>query len=191
LGVNQVIDHPVADRAYSRFVARLNKVVDRISGWSLALACVMLAAMMFLTFFDVIFTQLGKWSVINSHTSIFKPIIGGQESMELMLLLMVAFGLAYCATRQGHIRVDLIMQYASHKVNNWFDIFAYAVSCVFFILVSWQACQYGLDNIRDHSVSTVLTMPLYPFNFLCTLGAALLALVFLKDLLKSIDEVTR
>jgi TRAP-type C4-dicarboxylate transport system permease small subunit len=177
-------------RGFSKFVFSLSKVVDHISIWGLALSCFMLATMMFLTFVDVISTQLGKWTVINSATGFFKPIIGGQEVMELLMLLMVAFGLAFCAARKGHIRVDLILQYVSPKGSLWFDVLAYGVSFVFFIFIAWQAFQYGLDNIKDGSVSTVLTIPIPPFNFLLTVGSALTSLVFFRDFLKSIDEVT-
>jgi len=151
----------------------------------------MLAAMMCLTFADVIGAQLGQWSLVNRLTGFFKPIIGGQEVMELLLLLTVSFGLAYCALFKGHIRVDLLMQYTSRRVNLWLDIFAYAVSLVFFIFITWQAFQYGLNNIVDGNVTTVLTLPLPPFNFLVAVGAAILDLVFLRDLLQSIDEVRR
>jgi TRAP-type C4-dicarboxylate transport system permease small subunit len=188
---NKEMEHSASIRGFSKFVTSLSKVVDSISKWGLTLACIFLAAMMFLTFFDVISTQLGKWSVINSVTGFFRPIIGGQELMELMLLLMVSFGLAYCAVLKGHIRVDLIMQYASRKVNLWFDILAYGVSFIFFVFITWQSFVYGLNNITDGNVSTVLTIPMPPFNFLVTIGAALVALVFLRDFLKSIDEVTR
>ncbi len=167
----------------------MDKVVNPLCKYGSYVGAVMLAVMMFLTFFDVISNQLGKMPEINSRTDFFGPIIGGQELIELFMLVLVSFALAYCALKQGHIRVDLILQYTSKKASLWFDIIAYGASIVFYVFITWQAFRYALDGIHDKTVSTILTIPIYPFNFIIFIGAALVTLVFLRDFFKSIEGV--
>jgi TRAP-type C4-dicarboxylate transport system permease small subunit len=172
-------------------VNALDTVANPVARYGGYIAAFMLAAMMFLAFVDTIFGRLGRLSLINKHTDFFGPIIGGQEIAELFMLIMIIFGLALCASKQGHIRVDLIMQYLSKKANLGFDIFTYFISFTFYLFITWQAFQYGIDNLRDKSVTTILTISNSPFNFLLAAGSALTALVFLRDAFKSIKEVAK
>jgi TRAP-type C4-dicarboxylate transport system permease small subunit len=176
---------------FTRFVAGLTRVTDPLGRIAAGIAATMLAVMMFLTFFDVAGGQLGKLPLINTRTTFFKPIIGGQEIAEFLMLMLVCFGLAYCALRKGHIRVDLIMQYTSQKVNLWFNILAYGVASIFYAVVTWQCWISAWGYLLDHSSSPILYVPLFPFAFILVIGLALLTLVFLRDFLSSIDEATR
>ena len=169
----------------------LDMVANRVTRYGSYISAFMLAALMFLTFVDTLFARLGKWSLINSRTDFFGPIIGGQEIAELLMLVLIVFGLSYCALRQGHIRVDLILQHVSKKVSLGFDIFAYLASFVFYCFIFWQAIQFGIDNIKDKSVTTILFIPRPPFNFILAIGAGLVALVFLRDFFTSIKEVKK
>jgi TRAP-type C4-dicarboxylate transport system permease small subunit len=180
---------PPSKGVLARIVQGLDLVVNPTCKYVVYISAFMMAALMFLTFIDTIFGRLGKWSLINSRTNFFGPIVGGQEVSELLMLVFIVFALAYCAWKQGHIRVDLILGHVGGKANLWFDIFAYFFSFVFYFFITWQAIQFGLDNIRDKSVTTILTIPHPPFNFILAVGAALVALVFLRDFFKSIKEV--
>lgn len=180
---------PPSKGVLGHIVRYLDVIVNPVTRYGSYISAFMLAALMFLTFIDTIFARLGRWSFINSRTDFFGPIIGGQEIAELMMLTMIVFGLAYCALRRGHIRVDLIVEHVSKKASLGLDIFAYFFSFVFYVFVCWQAIQFGLDNIRDESVTTILLIPHPPFNFILAIGAGLVALVFLRDLLTSIKEV--
>jgi TRAP-type C4-dicarboxylate transport system permease small subunit len=180
---------PPSKGVLGRIVHYMDMVVNPVTRYGSYISAFMLAALMFLTFVDTIFARLGKWSFINSRTDFFGPIIGGQEIAELLMLILIVFGLSYCAFRRGHIRVDLILQHVSKKASLRFDIFAYLLSFIFYFFICWQAVQFGIDNIRDKSVTTILFIPHPPFNFILAIGAGLVALVFLRDLFTSIKEV--
>jgi len=174
----------------SKTVSILNKIVDPLGKAGLVIACFMLAAMMFLTFFDVAGSMIGK-TPISDFTSFFKPILGSQEVTELIMVIMISFALGCMALKKGHIRVDLILQYTSRKANYWFDLFAYAISCVFYIFISWQAVALAFINMRDDMISSILAIPIFPFNILLGIGAAFVALIFLRDFLRSVEEVSQ
>lgn len=187
--LNNPVVQPTSKGTISKIVHILDKIVNPLCKAGAAIACVMLAAMMFLTFFDVAGAQLGKLTFINSRTSFFQPILGSQEITELLMVILVSFALAYTALNKGHVRVDILMQYTSKRTNYWFDIFAYGFSCIFYILIAWQSWIYAIDNIADKAVSTILFIPIYPFNFLLVIGAIIVALELLRDFFKSIEEV--
>jgi TRAP-type transport system small permease protein len=167
--------------SFSKAVAFLSKLVNPLSGvFGAAIGCTVLAAMMFLTFFDVI----GRY-VFN------KPIDGTDELIRFMMVTVIGFALGYCALLKGHIRVDLILQYVSKRANQWFDVFTYAISLIFYILFTVQAWLYSLDNISGHLTSAVLAIPISPFVFILFIGAVIVTLIFLRDFLKSIEEVMK
>jgi TRAP-type C4-dicarboxylate transport system permease small subunit len=178
---NSGVSHPVPHSGLAKFIDYLTKLVNPLIGvFGVAIACVMLAGMMFLTFFDV-----GGRFILN------KPINGSLEITEYLMVFLVSFGLGYCALKNGHIRVDLIMQYTSRKANLWFDVFAYGVSCIFYIFICWQAWLYALSKVASKMTSSVLLIPVYPFVFALSVGAAFLVLVLLRDFLKSVEEVSK
>jgi TRAP-type transport system small permease protein len=171
---------PIEISRFEKFINLLSRIIDPITEWGAILAGIMLAAMMFLTFFDV-----GGRNLVN------KPIIGSYEITEFMMVILVAFGLSFCAKYKGHIRVDVIMAYTSRKTTRWFNIFAYALSFIFYVILTWQGWLNAWSNLSGKSASTVLLAPVYPFAFLLVIGAALTALIFLRDFLKSIEEVIK
>ncbi len=169
---------PVASNGLARFVYYISKGLDPLIIIGGAVGCVMLLGMMFLTFFDV----FGRFALN-------KPIIGSYEITELMMVLLVTFGIAYCALKKGHIRVDIVMQFISQKANQWFNIFAYLFSTIFFVFVAWQGWNNAWNQVSSDSVSVILMIPNYPFGFLLVAGAGFVTLVFFRDFLNSIAEV--
>jgi TRAP-type transport system small permease protein len=178
---NKVVAHPAPSGGLTKIVGYLTKIVNPLSGIiGLTIASVMLASMMFLTFFDV----AGRF-ILN------KPIAGSLELTEYCMALLVSFGIGYTALRKGHIRVDLLLQYTSRKATLWFDIFAYGISCFFYVFIAWQTWLYAMAKVASKMTSSVLLIPIFPFAFAISVGAAFLVLVFLRDFLKSIEEVSK
>jgi TRAP-type transport system small permease protein len=174
------VSQPIVISRFEKFINLFSRIIDPVTEWGAILAGIMLAAMMFLTFFDV-----GGRNLVN------KPIIGSYEITEFMMVILVGFGLSFCAKFKGHIRVDVVMAYTSRKATRWFNIFAYALSFIFYVLLTWQGWLNAWSNLSGKSASTVLLVPIYPFTFLLVVGAALTALVFLRDFLKSVEEVIK
>jgi TRAP-type transport system small permease protein len=182
---------PDAEGGFARFISYLSKVVDPIGKYGGAIGSAVLAVMMFLTVVDVLGRFIGGFDVIHKLAGFIGPVPGSFEMTELMLGLLIAFGLGYCATHKGHIRVDLLLQYTTRKQTLWFDIFAYGISFLFYCVLAWQ-CWSNAANLKGNQLATsVLSIPVYPFAFILVLGASILALVLLRDLLKSIEGVMK
>jgi TRAP-type C4-dicarboxylate transport system permease small subunit len=189
--INKVEVHPATTDVLTKCVTYLSRVIDPLTRYGTTFASVMLAGMMFLTFFDVAGRGLGSFSFIQDNASFFKPIVGSNEVTEFLMVMLVSFALAYCAQKKGHIRVDLVLQYVSKRANIWFDIFTYAISFIFFVFITWQGWMSAMDSVTSRVSSSVLLIPNYPFIFIMVIGSAFLTIVFLRDFLESIREVTR
>jgi TRAP-type C4-dicarboxylate transport system permease small subunit len=161
-------------------IAFLSRLVDPLIKLGVIIAGTALFAMMTMTFVDV----AGRW-VIN------KPIPGSIELTEFYMALIAAFGIGYCGLRKGHIRVDILFQYAPQKVNRWLDILAYGLTFIIFFVVTWRVFLNAVSSLQAGQTSAILHIPNYPFIFIVVIGAAILSLVMLRDLLKSIAEVMK
>jgi TRAP-type transport system small permease protein len=169
-----------SDSVLGKIADVLERAVKPLSNSGLFLASVVLACMMFLTFFDV-----------GGRFTLNKPITGSLELTEFMMSILASFGIGYCAIRKGHIRVDLVLQYTSKKATVWFDVVTYAISCLFYAILTWQCFNNAVSQLHSHLTSSVLFIPVYPFVFLLVAGTGILTLILLKDTLRSIDEVRK
>lgn len=146
----------------------------------LAVAATGLIVMMVLTGVDVMMRYF-----------LNRPITGSMELTEFLMSLTIGFGLAYCAFKKGHIRVDLVLIYVPDKVQKILDIIAYVVSFGFYCLIVWQTFENGLSTMQSKITSASLLIPVFPFIFLLTIAMAILTLVFLKNIFEHIAEVIK
>jgi TRAP-type C4-dicarboxylate transport system permease small subunit len=169
----------------------LSKVVDPLIKAGSIFASAMLAILMFLIFIEVAGRGLGGVRFVHDHLTFIHAFVGSDELASFLMGLVVAFGLGFCALKKGHIRVDVTLQYVPKKALPWFDIFTYFFSFVFYVFITWQFWRNAIENVGSHVTSNILLIPVYPVMFVMIVGTVFLALVFLRDLLASINEVTR
>jgi TRAP-type C4-dicarboxylate transport system permease small subunit len=174
---------------FTRFIQGYSRVVDPLAKWGGAVGSAALAVMMFLTVFDVSGRFLGGITPIHNAIPFFGPIIGTTEITEFLMSILVVFGLGYMAFHKGHIRVDLILQYTSKRVNRIIDVYTYFFSTVLYAAITWQ-CWFNVTSQRESGLTSAsLLIPIYPFIFITMIGAGVVTLVLLRDFLKSVEEV--
>lgn len=176
---------------FSKFIYYLSKVVDPLSQYGGWIAAVALAFMMFMTVIDILGRKIGGFSFIHSIGGFIGPVPGSLEMTELGLGVLISFGLGYTASKKGHIRVDLLLQYTSKKQTSWFDLCTYLLSFLMYCGVAWQAWKIGMSIYSSQLKTAVLGISIFPFPFVLVLGASIMALVFLRDFLTSIEEVSK
>ncbi|MDP2917208.1 MAG: TRAP transporter small permease subunit, partial [Dehalococcoidia bacterium] len=139
---------------------------------------VILAAMMLLTAVDVI----GRY-VFN------RPLTGSLELTEFMMVILVAFGLAYTGLQKGHIDVDIVITRLPPKTQAVINAITNTLSLGLFALITWRSVLYGESLRVGKFVSSSLFIPIYPFAYLVALGSLLLCLVFLINLLEHLAKI--
>jgi TRAP-type C4-dicarboxylate transport system permease small subunit len=114
------------------------------------------------------------------------PLSFSLEIIEIMLVVVVFFCVAYTGAQRGHVSIDVIVSRFPPKAQAIVSVFIYFLSFGLFGIICWGSIIYGL-HIQDIGQGTgILGVPYYPFVFVVAFGSLLLALVILSQLLNSI-----
>lgn len=120
---------------------------------------------------------------------IWKPIFGVYDYVSYIGVIIVSFSIAYCAQQKAHTQVELFMARFSKKTQNIIDFFTNLMSLGIFIIACWQLVVFGNDMRKAGELSMTSLTPFYPFIFATAIGCALLCLVIICDIIKSIMGV--
>jgi TRAP-type C4-dicarboxylate transport system permease small subunit len=104
---------------------------------------------------------------------------------------VVAFSIPYCALRKGHTQVELVLERFSRRVQAIIDSIIGIISLGTFSLVTWQCVVYAIDMKRTGELSMTALLPFYPYIYGIAFGCALLCLVILAGLIKSLKAVKK
>ncbi len=114
------------------------------------------------------------------------PVSGTYEVVSFLGAIVTAGALGYTQKRKDHIVVDILSDRFPAPVKRVLDRVNFAITFVFFAIVSWQTFVYGKRLISTGEVSETLKIAFSPFVFLVGFGFAVLALTILLDLVESV-----
>ncbi|NKC11928.1 MAG: TRAP transporter small permease subunit [Gammaproteobacteria bacterium] len=146
---------------------KIVRLITRVLEW---LGAAVLAAMMALTFIDV----LGRY--------LFSaPVPGGFEITELLLAAMIYFGLPLITLRDGHITVDLLEGLFPGWLRELRDRFVSLLVTVALGYIAWRLFGKAGDFVHYNDQTAVLNIPLAPVCYtmatLATLSTLLAAIL--------------
>jgi TRAP-type transport system small permease protein len=147
----------------------------RFSGY---VAMGVMGLMMLLTVADVFM----RW-VFNS------PISGATELIELMMVVVVFPGLAYCALSGRHVRVDLLVSSFKPRIRSVIDFCTLVLGLFIYIIIAWQSL---LEAMEVETTTTLVALPHAPFYWVLTFGFILLCLAIVTLIIEiALKEVKR
>lgn len=150
---------------------RVMRPISRVLQW--VVACV-ITMMMFLTAGDVTLRQ-------------FKfPIMGTDDITAFLMVILISFGLAYCAINKGNVRVELIVERFSSRVRAVIDAVISLLGLCLCVLISWQSIVNTISVYESGATSWTMNIIVFPFASLVAFGFAWFAIVLLADLLNAI-----
>lgn len=120
-----------------------------------------------------------------------QPIKGSVELTEYLMAVVGFFGLAWCAAKRGHAKVDLLLTHFSARTQAVFDSLTYLLALTVVPLVAWrgiEASNYARE-IGQHSF--MLKIPAYPFFMAMGIGFLVLSLVLFVLMVKSIVKAVQ
>ncbi len=138
-----------------------------------------LAAMMFLTFIDVLLRYF-----FNS------PIQGAGEIIEFLMAIVIPFSIVYCAQQKSHIAVDFIIESFPGPVQKVLGTFSNLLMLVLFVPIAWQSFIYVVDEFESNLTSPVLYIPVYPFVGMVAFAFLILTLILVEQFISSLLEVS-
>ena len=160
------------------------KVIEMIIKWATRLsgyiAGIVLFGMMMLTTIDVICRYFFNAS-----------ILGVYEITEFMMLCVVFFSLSFAQKLKGHVAVNILVDRLSNKNRQIFDVCNFLISIIFLLLVAWMSSSQGIELFHSNRVSGNLTIPVYPFFFVLSLGCVAMALELIRDLINGIRGIVQ
>ena len=148
-------------------------VLNMVSNWSLA-------AMMFLTFLDVLLRY-----VFN------KPISGAGEIIEFLMAIVIPFSIVYCAQHRSHISVDFILERFSGISEKVIQCFNDLLMLILFVPITYQSFIFVNDQLRANLTSPVLYIPVYPFVSMVAIAFLVLSLILLEQVITSFSGVLK
>ncbi len=117
------------------------------------------------------------------------PIPGTYELVCFMGAIAVAFAMAHTSNQKGHVAVSLVIRLLPNRVQGAIEIITNIFVLILFVLIAWQSVVYG-DSLRvTREVSVTLKLPFYPFIYGIAFSAAVVCLVKLTDIYKSLLKV--
>jgi len=119
------------------------------------------------------------------------PIPGDVELIEMAMVFVGFLGLAWCAMRGMHIRVDLIVSFMPTRTQGIIDSFCYLAGLGICALMAWQSVLEGIANWEMTNLSPTLRIPVFPFYWVIAVGYAILSLAILVLLARSLTQAVK
>ena len=135
------------------------------------IAGISLLGMMLLTVADVIGSVFGY------------PVLGAEEMVALWASIMLAFALPAAHLDGSMVGVDLLYLRFPKFIKTINDFFVALVSCVLFVLMSWQALLYANELRASGEVTMTLQLPAYMLVYAVSFALIVLAIVIFFEML--------
>jgi len=123
-----------------------------------------------------------------SRLTLGKSFPGAVELEEFMLAIIVFFGVSFTHQKSGHIKIDFIFKKLPQRLGETVETCLYALSSVFFCLMSWQLAEQGIKKFHNHEVSFIYHIPVGLFRFAAAFGTFLLALAVIASFIKAFKK---
>lgn len=105
------------------------------------------------------------------------PIPGSVELTKYFMVGAGFLGLAWCALKGGHIKVDLLINRLPPRYQVTIDSINLLLALTVVPLVAWQGFTQAKYALLEKTTSRFLAIPDYPFYIVVGLGFVLLFLV--------------
>lgn len=128
----------------------------------------------------------GALDVISTNL-LSRPIPAAFEFMATMMVIVIFFSVALAQAQRAHIRVAVLTDHLPRPLRKLTDILQYLFSLTLFSLIAWFGWKSGLRGFEvGEYVSGAINFPIWPARFVLALGASLMVLQNLYDLVACI-----
>lgn len=154
---------------------RLDALVGRAGDGLAGAGALVLAAMMVMTFADVV----GRYAFN-------RPIVGIVEMTEMCMGLIVFLGLTFTTRAGGHIAVDIVTSRLPAGWRRRLELVAHLASTLIVALMSWQLWRMAADTVSDNLLTQVWELPVYPVAYVMAAASTLVVVPLVMQALRSL-----
>jgi TRAP-type C4-dicarboxylate transport system permease small subunit len=120
-----------------------------------------------------------------------KPLRGGIEIVEELMVCVIFLMLAYVTEAEKHIKVDIFISLMEQKAPRLSRIISFVFDLLILLvlaMLTWQGFNGGLKAMGSGEVTDSLHIPHYPFRFVLTAGFAAAFLSLLSKLIRKFAD---
>jgi TRAP-type C4-dicarboxylate transport system permease small subunit len=162
------------------FNSQINLVTKRIAFWMAFGGAIVLALMMYITFFDVV----GRF-VFN------RPFTGSVEVIALLMGVLIFFGVGLVTIENNHIRVDVITLMLPKRIRALFDIISHTLSLGIAIIMSWRLWVLAIEQTAEMNVTQVLELPVWATALVMATSSLMIVSGLIANLRPALIEFLR
>jgi TRAP-type C4-dicarboxylate transport system permease small subunit len=163
---------------FEMFLNHLDKFTRSLSRSLEWVGVIGLLLMFLVNFIDVVGAKLFMF-----------PLQGSVEIISFSQIVAIAPAIAFTLILGRHIRVEFIIDRFPKRVRAAISSISSFFSLVLFIFIIWQSYIYGQSLQKSGEIGSTSYLPFYPFAYFIALCSIPLCLVFLMEVLKSLNEV--
>lgn len=119
------------------------------------------------------------------------PITGALSLSSLGLVVFVFLTLAYCATKKGHVELEILTTVFPKRVQAGISVLMYILTSGILGTAGWQLWLQAMKIQNAGQTYGNLEIALFPFYYVASFGVFLVALVYFIFFLNSINEVRK
>ncbi len=117
---------------------------------------------------------------------IFSSIAAKVEMTELMMGLIVFFGLGLTTFLRSHIRVDVIIVRLWSRLRATFDVVTYTLSVFFVALICWRLGKLAMIKMNQGGFTQIWEIPLWPVTVVMTVCSVVMFAVLIIQWIQAI-----
>ncbi|MFC1581198.1 TRAP transporter small permease [Thermodesulfobacteriota bacterium] len=107
---------------------------------------------------------------VGLRVTLNRPITGTIEIAELLMVVIVFFGLSWTAHNKMHIKVDLFVARYPKRMQKIIDIINYTVALILTAVLCWRTFEEAANVKLFGLVSAYIEVPKYPFYAIAAIG---------------------
>ena len=117
-----------------------------------------------------------------------RPIKGTYELTELVLCVLVFFGLAYTAANEGNVSVPLVVSRLPQRARAFVVAIGSFLSMGLIFVMAWRAFAQAEIYRNQNLTSAILHFPIFPLLLVVGVGCGVLFLVLLAGFLEALGN---
>jgi TRAP-type C4-dicarboxylate transport system permease small subunit len=107
------------------------------------------------------------------------PLIGVFDFSQVMLIVIVFSGMAYCGITRGHVAVELFNDFFPTRIQRALNFVINLITAILLAFMSWITLMRAFDARELNEATMMIFIPHFPFLIIVALGLALYALASL------------
>jgi len=96
--------------------------------------------------------------------------------------------LGYVQRERKHIRITFLIERQSQRKKTIIEVWTTLAALIIFALLTWASWGFAIKAWRSGFTSDAAAIPLFPPRLLVPLGAGIMCLQLLSDLVQGIDS---